>query len=146
MLKFIKKIESNSVDLIITDPPHGNRIPYLELSELWNAVLGSKVSYENEIVISEAKNRSKKLKDFNQRMSVFIEESIRIIKSSGYLVLMYNSVHKNQWEFIDLIEKQSCLSLEHKVPLSYSAQSIVQSNRDGSLKSDVCLIYKKIEC
>ena len=33
----LKSLDSHSIDLVITDPPHGDRIPYLELSELWNA-------------------------------------------------------------------------------------------------------------
>ena len=34
-------LPDRSIDLILTDPPHSDRAPYLELSGLWNAVLGS---------------------------------------------------------------------------------------------------------
>ena len=36
---FLKELPDNSIDYILSDPPHGNRIPYLELSMLWNGWL-----------------------------------------------------------------------------------------------------------
>ena len=44
----------------LSDPPHGDRIPYLELSEIWNVILGEEPPFEAEIVVSNAKDRSKK--------------------------------------------------------------------------------------
>ena len=36
--KEMANIPSNSASLIITDPPHNDRVPYLELSEFWNSL------------------------------------------------------------------------------------------------------------
>ena len=36
---------ANCVSLIVTDPPHSDRVPYLELSEFWNSLLGYDVSF-----------------------------------------------------------------------------------------------------
>jgi len=44
-------IPDESIDYIFTDPPHGNRLPYLELSLLWNSWLNLNFEWENEIVI-----------------------------------------------------------------------------------------------
>jgi len=52
--------------LFITDPPHGDRIPYLELSEIWNVILREEPPFESEIVVSNAKERSKKSLGYNQ--------------------------------------------------------------------------------
>ena len=60
-LALLPQLPDNWVDLIITDPPHGDRIPYLELSEIWNVILGEEPPFEAEIVVSNAKERSKKL-------------------------------------------------------------------------------------
>ena len=40
----LKKIPDNSVDYVITDPPHGNRQPYLELSMMWNSWLWDNIT------------------------------------------------------------------------------------------------------
>src|SRR5208283_4973553 len=36
----LERLPHASIDLVVTDPPHGDRIPYLEMSEIWNAILG----------------------------------------------------------------------------------------------------------
>src|SRR5690606_16499600 len=46
---YLKSLPENSIDYILTDPPHGNRIPYLELSLLWNSWLKENVDFEKEI-------------------------------------------------------------------------------------------------
>jgi len=49
----LSKIESESVDYIYTDPPYGAKIPYLDLSIMWNAWLDLPVSdqdYELEAI------------------------------------------------------------------------------------------------
>jgi len=58
-LNVVPTLPDSSVSLIITDPPHSDRIPYLELSELWNVVLGECPPFESEIVVSNAKERRK---------------------------------------------------------------------------------------
>jgi len=55
----LKKLPEKSINLIITDPTHSDRIPYLELSELWNSILGIEPNFDSEIVISNAKERAK---------------------------------------------------------------------------------------
>ncbi|KJR44098.1 DNA methylase N-4/N-6 domain protein, partial [Candidatus Magnetoovum chiemensis] len=62
----LRRLPDNSIDYVITDPPHGNRIPYLELSMLWNSWLKFNVDYENEIIVSEAKERNKNITDYSK--------------------------------------------------------------------------------
>ena len=47
--KGIRNIKKGSVNLILTDPPHSDRIPYLELSELWNGILGTRVGLNRKL-------------------------------------------------------------------------------------------------
>ena len=39
VLEVLETVPDGTIDFSITDPPHGDRIPYLELSEIWNAIL-----------------------------------------------------------------------------------------------------------
>ena len=140
------ELPDNSVDLVITDPPHGDRIPYLELSEIWNVILGEEPSYEAEIVVSNAKERSKKSLDYNQAMSKFLEITSRKLRESGCLVLFFNARTEASWKFLNSFSASAntagmvycgCF------PLVYSAASVVQDNRDGALRTDFGLVFSR---
>lgn len=83
-------IGAESIDYALIDPPHGNRIPYLELSLMWNAWLGFKSDWENEIVISQAKQRQKDIKDYQNRLTVALTELWRVLKPNKYASIVFN--------------------------------------------------------
>ena len=140
----IGSIQGNSTKLIIMDPPHGDRIPYLELSELWNSILGADVDFASEIVISNAKERGKTLKDYNHAMKKVISRASQIMQENAYLALLYNARRDTHWTFVSQIMKGSN-ELEYlgKFPCNYSASSVVQDNRRGGLKDDLILVFGK---
>lgn len=141
--KALKEIPDNSIDYIITDPPHGNRIPYLELSMLWNSWLKMDVDYESEIVISESKEREKNLANYNSLLNQVFQEIYRVLKYEKYFSLMFNSLDDNTW--INVISKLHSLNFQiHKVEtLDYSANSVVQDTRSNGLKTDFILTFLK---
>ena len=140
-LDVLKKIPKNKIQLILTDPPHSDRIPYLELSEFWNAILQYKQSdFTKEIVVSNAKDRDKKMVNYNKDMTNFYDLSFEVLKKSGFLVLFFNADNKESWSAIKNIKKFTFIGC---FPMNYSANSIVQDNRKGSMKSDYVLIYSK---
>lgn len=140
-------INDNSIDLVITDPPHGDRIPYLELSELWNAVLQESVDFENEIVISDAKDRCKNPDDYRIRMENIFAHTRRVLKPDGLLIVLFNSRNEADWE--SMTSMINAATNNHGVKYigcfdcAYSAGSVVQDNRSGSLKSDFGLVFGK---
>ena len=77
---YLKSLPENSIDYILTDPPHGNRIPYLELSLLWNSWLKENVDFEKEIIISESKDRKKDKNNYNTLMYSVFKECYRVLK------------------------------------------------------------------
>ncbi len=141
--KSLKKLPDNSIDYIITDPPHGNRQPYLELSMMWNGWLKKDVNYEDEIVISESKDRKKDIHNYNQLLNEVFIEIERILKPNHYFSLMFNSLDDETW--INLIKQMSSLNFElDKVEtLEYSANSVVQDTRKVGLKTDFILTFRK---
>jgi len=140
-LDVLKKIPKNKIQLILTDPPHSDRIPYLELSEFWNAILQYKQSdFSKEIVVSNAKDRDKKMTNYNKDMTSFYDLSFEVLKKNGFLVLFFNADNKESWSAIKNIKKFKFIGC---FPMNYSANSIVQDNRKGSMKSDYVLIYSK---
>ncbi len=141
--KSLKKIPDNSVDYVITDPPHGNREPYLELSIMWNSWLKKPVNYEDEIVISESKDRDKNINNYHQLLTEVFVEIERILKPNHYFSLMFNSLDDETW--INLVTMMNNLNfeLEKVETLGYSARSVVQDTRKGGLKTDFILTFRK---
>jgi len=106
----LKNIPDESIDYIVTDPPHGNRQPYLELSMLWNEWLKFEVNYEEEIIISESKDRQKDAKDYFKLLNIALDEMVRVLKPDKYFSLMFNSLDDETW--LNLIQKMDQLNLE----------------------------------
>jgi 16S rRNA G966 N2-methylase RsmD len=145
-LGLLPELPDNSVDLVITDPPHGDRIPYLELSELWNVVLGEEPPFDSEIVVSNAKERSKKLLGYNLAMSKFLEIASHKLRESGFLVLFFNARTEASWKFLNSFSASANIAgmvYCGCFPLVYSATSVVQDNRDGALLTDFGLVFSR---
>jgi hypothetical protein len=145
-LELLRELPDNSVDLVITDPPHGDRIPYLELSEIWNVILGEEPPFEAEIVVSNAKERSKKSPGYHQAMSKFLEITSRKLRESGCLVLFFNARTEASWKFLNSFSASANtagMAYCGCFPLVYSAASVVQDNREGALRTDYGLVFSR---
>jgi hypothetical protein len=140
-------VPNGSVRLVITDPPHSDRLPYLELSELWNAILGFAPDFDHEIVVSNAKERQKTPQQYQQAMRAFLAQLARLLQANGALVVMFNARQKDQWEAFRSMcgtapngEHGGCRYVGY-FPCEYSTGSVVQDNRRGSLKHDCALVF-----
>lgn len=142
-IRVLKQLPKASVSLVLTDPPHSDRIPYLELSELWNAILGKEPVFPDEIVVSNAREREKTKAKYNQKMRTLLEEVDRILVPGGTLALLFNARDAESWT--GLFQNNTEISLRYYgcFPMTYSANSVIQDNRSGSMKSDYVLIYRK---
>lgn len=109
----LKKVKSNSVDLIITDPPYGNIIQYGDLSEVWVSWLEKynpnyKIKHSDEIIINKNKDNN-----FYKRelLKTFIELN-RVLKSNGKFILTFNSNSENDWDNLFYALKNSKFYIE----------------------------------
>jgi len=146
-LNALRGLPDNSVDLIVTDPPHSDRVPYLELSEIWNAILGYSVDFRKEIVVSNAKERRKGLAKYNQSMKEFVALAGRVLKWGRFMVILFNARDPLSWEYLRALSDdrgESALEYRGHFPISYSARSVVQDSRKGSLKTDLALVFQKL--
>jgi len=141
--KALKEIPDNSVDYVITDPPHGNRQPYLELSMMWNSWLKKNVNYEDEIVISESKERRKDIHNYYKLLNEVLAEIERILKPNHYFSLMFNSLDDETWMNLLIHTNKLKFNLELVETLEYSANSVVQDTRNAGLKTDFILTFRK---
>ena len=75
--------DNESVDYVFIDPPHANRILYMEQSLMWNAWLGldQSIQWDKEIIVSEAKERKEKSEEnYNQLLDAAFAEIKRTLK------------------------------------------------------------------
>lgn len=111
-------IKEKSVDLILTDPPYTDQVPYLEYSQLWYKVMGwtgfDKELLEDELVVSDAIDRSKDVCDFNLTLERIIKHIAPSIKDDGYYIMFYHTFDLKSWSHI--------LSLMQKYNLEYCGQ------------------------
>ena len=139
----LKEIPTGSIRVILTDPPHGDRIPYLELSEMWNGIIGLESKYEDELVVSNAKERGKDIRAYKKKFMSIFNECSRILEKNGILAFMFNTRSTHYWDSLRKLETTSDLIYLGCYPMAYSAGSILQDNRKGGLKTDFMLLYGK---
>ncbi len=94
-------LKDESVDYIYTDPPYGGKIPYLDLSAMWNAWLDLEVTeedYKNEAI--EGGEYSKSKKEYNTLMSESIKEMYRVLKFDRWMSFVFAHKDPEFWHLI----------------------------------------------
>ncbi|MFN9834847.1 MAG: DNA methyltransferase [Pseudanabaena sp.] len=122
-LSFIK---NESVDYIYTDPPYGKKIPYLDLSVMWNGWLDLPVTEEDYLQEAIEGGEHQKSKDeYNNLIAQSIQEMYRVLKFDRWMSFVF--AHKDP-EFWHLI-----IETAEKCGLEY-AGAVKQGNGQTSFK------------
>lgn len=122
-LKFIPK---ESVDYIYTDPPYGKKIPYLDLSVMWNAWLDLEVTqndYEQEAI--EGGEHKKSKNQYNCLIADSIKEMYRVLKFDRWLSFVFAHKDPEFWHLI--IETAESCGFEY-------IGAVAQKNGQSSFK------------
>ena len=96
-------IPSNSIDAIITDPPYGSNVQYLELSHFWfpwNKDLYNGYPDFSEEAISNRKKGFKGAKsqyDYERNLFTVFEKTYDVLKPNKYMVLTFNNKDMSAW-------------------------------------------------
>jgi len=113
---------------------------------MWNVILGEEPPFESEIVVSNAKERSKRPAGYNQAMSRFLEIASQKLHKRGFLVLFFNARTEKSWTFLDTFSadaNHAGMSYCGCFPLVYSATSVVQDNRKEHYGRDYGLVFSQ---
>lgn len=139
------QLANDSVDYVFIDPPHANRILYLEQSLMWNAwlKLDHDINWDDEVIVSEAKNRKgKNARNFNRLLDESFSEISRVLRPGKYFSMAFNCLDDNTWiDTLNLFITHG-FEISDIVPLEYSATSVIQDNRKNALKTDFVLTFK----
>ncbi len=97
-LSFLKK---DSVDYIYTDPPYGKKIPYLDLSIIWNAWLDLNVT-ESDYALEaiEGGTHEKSKTEYNELIARSIQEMYRVLKFDRWLSFVFAHKDPEFWHLI----------------------------------------------
>lgn len=139
-------IENDSVDYVFIDPPHANRILYMEQSLMWNSwlKLDNGIRWNDEIIVTEAKDRREKdPENYNSLLNSSFSEIARVLKPGKYFSLAFNCLDDDDM-WIDTLNLFVTHGFEIRdiVPLEYSATSVIQDNRKNALKTDFVLTFQ----
>jgi len=94
-------IPKESVDYIYTDPPYGKKIPYLDLSVMWNAWLDLEVTendYNEEAI--EGGDREKSKEEYNKLIAQSIKEMYRVLKFNRWMSFVFAHKDPEFWHLI----------------------------------------------
>jgi hypothetical protein len=97
----LKWIPAQSIDYIYTDPPYGKKIPYLDLSIMWNAWLDLEVTsedYNQEAIEGGEKHKSKK--EYNDLIAQSIKEMYRVLKFDRWMSFVFAHKDPEFWHLI----------------------------------------------
>lgn len=105
-----KKLPDQCVDLVLTDPPYTDQVPYLEYSQLWYKVMGwdglSEDTLAEELVVSDAPSRLKDADDFNAIFEMIINRIYPALKDNGYFIIFYHTFDLKSWSnILNLMER-----------------------------------------
>jgi len=100
-------LDKESVDYIYTDPPYGKKIPYLDLSIMWNAWLDLDVNEDDYLLEAiEGGEHDKTKERYNYLMSKSIQEMYRVLKFDRWLSFVFAHKDPEFWHLIiDTCEK-----------------------------------------
>ena len=98
------EIKPNSVDAIITDPPYGSNVQYLELSHfwyVWNKDLYNDIipEFKKEAISNRKKNfeGAKNMQDYEDNLHNVFAKCFEILKPEKYMVMTFNNKDIGAW-------------------------------------------------
>ncbi|WP_300449607.1 DNA methyltransferase [uncultured Helicobacter sp.] len=144
----LKEIESESIDFIYTDPPYGAKIPYLDLSTMWNVWLDLPVDRDlKEKECIEKGSLEKNRYDYYDLMKQSLKEMYRVLKWNRWLAFVFQ--HQDPKLFQILVESAENVGFEYVACISQENTGIDSfrkvQNPTRVLKGQLIIYFKKID-
>lgn len=99
-------IEEKSIDFIITDPPYGGLVQYMDLSQIWLVWLQK---YDNRYCANvEAEITVKRgyvgREEYNRKLVNAFKNMHKVLKDDGYMVVTFHNQEMQEWnDFVNAI-------------------------------------------
>ncbi len=93
--KFVKE---KSIDYIYTDPPYGAHIAYLDLTTMWDAWLGFKVTQKDkDLEVIEGGDQKHTKEEYLNLLQQSMEEMCKVLKKDAWLSLVFHHKDAGLW-------------------------------------------------
>ncbi|MDD4564118.1 MAG: DNA adenine methylase [Eubacteriales bacterium] len=145
-----KDLPDGSVDLILTDPPYTDQVPYIEYSQIiynilnWDALTEDILN--SELVVSDAPSRKKDTDDFNTVFSLIVERASKALRDGGYFVMFYHTFDLKSWSKILTLMQTYGLQYRHQIPSATprkSFKTIMSPN--STLDGNYIIVFQKTD-
>ena len=138
----LAEIESESIDFIYTDPPYGAKIPYLDLSTMWNAWLDLPVDLatrEKECI--EQGSLDKTRDEYYNLMEQSLKEMYRVLKFNRWLVFVFQHQDVRLWQTLRTSAQNAGFEYIYTLRQSNGQKTIKQRQWTATMVSGQLLIY-----
>ena len=144
----LELLPNESVDLVLTDPPYTDQVPYLEYNQLWYKVMGWKgftdELLEAELVVSDAPSRKKNSDDFNHIFDAILSRISPAIKPNGYFIMFYHSFDLKSWSKILKAMQEHGLAYCGQIPSATPRKSFKTiMTPKGTLDGNYIVVFQK---
>ena len=142
----LSKIQDESIDYIYTDPPYGAKIPYLDLSTMWNAWLDLEVKEKDfELEVIEGGEQKKKKAEYSSLLSLSIYEMFRVLKYDRWMSFVFAHKDPQLWHMI--LEAAEKAGFEYVNAVKQSNAKITYKKRQNPftvLSGQLIINFKKV--
>lgn len=136
-------IPSESVSLIITDPPYLGQVAYSEYMQIYKPFLGFDINFNDEIIVSTTPDRKISEAQYFKLLDDVFKMCDRIMIPGGYFCMYFHDCNLKVWDMlIKLMSKNhfKYLSQEH-VKKGNTLKNIISPKK--SLNGDAILFFVK---
>lgn len=133
--------DDESIDMVFTDPPFGDFIPYAEVNQINELWLDNVTNREDEIIISESQNKS--LDDYKKMLTEVFSEIQRVMKSTASAVVVFHAAKAEIWQAFECAVRSSLLEVQQTNILNKEQASFKQVVSNDSVQGDPMLLLRK---
>lgn len=133
--------EDESVDMVFTDPPFGDFIPYAEVNQINELWLERVTDRSNEIIISESQRKT--LDNYKIMLTEVFSEIHRVMKPQASAVVVFHAAKAEVWQAFEDVISSSKLEVQQTSILDKEQASFKQVVSTDSVQGDPMLLLKK---
>ena len=151
-------LPDQSVDAIITDPPYGGNVQYLELSALWVVWIreilenDGTIDYSNEAIETRHSGfpTAKSHKHYRDMLFKIFKECHRVLKPKRWMVMTFHNREFEVWNAIHLAAHDAGFKLAEHDGMIYQPaikqyEDTMHTRASGSMLGDFILSFQKVD-
>lgn len=132
---------NNSIDLVFTDPPFGDFIPYAEVNQINELWLPKIADRKEEVIVSASQNKS--IEKYQEMLTSVFKEISRVIKDEKYAVVVFHAAKSSIWNAFAAALKSANLDIEMSNILDKTQASFKQVVSKGAVQGDPLFLLRK---